>query len=697
MNRSETPRQHFDPWRIRVVFILGVAVFAFYVIRLFSLQIIQGAKYQALATANRTATLREPATRGIIYDRNDYILARNIASFNVVITPANLPEDDGARQEVFRQISKLIGISVNKGNTDETTVKNFSPCVSDLGISQIVVIGETNFPYDPIQIKCNVDEKTAKIVKEHSIDWPGVGIEISPIRDYPTGSLTSEIIGFLGPIPADQQAKFEALGFVTRRDKVGYAGIEDYFQDQLSGKNGMRVVEQDVAGQVIRDVETPQDAVPGNNIRLTIDTRLQLAARTALVNEINYWNTTLGKTLSTNGVVIAMNPKTGEILAMVSYPTYENNRMARFIPADYYNQLIKDPTRPLFNHAISAEHPPGSVFKEAAALGILNEGVVTPDYKVEDPGKITIMQKFYENDPGTPRDYVCWIYKTTNGGHGMVDFLTGVSQSCDVYFYKVGGGFEEEVPNGGLGIYRLAQYARALGYGETTGIELAGETSGLLPEDFPKWKRQTIGENWSTGDTYIATIGQGYVLSTPLQVLVAYATLANDGKLMKPTLVHDILDADGQVVQSFTPTLVRDITKDPVIAVYDGKQQTGEKKTIAPWVIQLAKQGMRLVVTDGTAMAQFEGETIKAAGKTGTAEYCDNVAQEQKLCEPGNWPAHAWFAGYAPYDDPEIAVVAFVYNGKEGSTVAAPIVRQVLESYFRLKAGDSGQDNSSEP
>ncbi|MEN6408561.1 MAG: penicillin-binding transpeptidase domain-containing protein, partial [Anaerolineaceae bacterium] len=295
--------------------------------------------------------------------------------------------------------------------------------------------------------------------------------------------------------------------------------------------------------------------------------------------------------------------------------------------------------------------------------------------------------------PGTPRDYVCWIYKDTNGGHGMVDFLTGVAQSCDVYFYKVGGGYGEEVPNGGLGIYRLSQYARALGYGDTTGIELAGETGGLLPEDFPKWKRQTIGENWSSGDTYIATIGQGYVLSTPLQVLVAYATLANDGKMMKPTLVHDILNADGQVIQSFTPTQVRDLTKDAVIAVYDGKQQTGEYKTIAPWVIQKTKEAMRLVVSDGTAASIFEGSTIQSAGKTGTAEYCDNVAQEQNLCEPGNWPAHAWYAGYAPYDDPEIAVVAFVYNGKEGSTVAAPIVRQVLESYFRLKSGNDSEEN----
>ncbi len=273
---------------------------------------------------------------------------------------------------------------------------------------------------------------------------------------------------------------------------------------------------------------------PGNNVRLTIDTRLQTAAKTALKSEINFWNTYLGRTLSSQGVVIAMNPKTGEILALVSYPTFENNRMARQIPAYYYQQLQADPNRPLFNHAISGEYPPGSVYKLAASLGALNEGVITPDQLIEDQGKITITQKYYENDPGQPREYVCW--EAT--GHGMQDFLHGLANSCDVYFYKIGGGYGTEVPEG-VGVWRLAEYARALGYGRATGIELPGEQSGLVPD--PTWKRINVAENWSTGDTYIATIGQGYVLATPLQVLVSFATVANDGVMMKPTLVKDIL------------------------------------------------------------------------------------------------------------------------------------------------------------
>jgi penicillin-binding protein 2 len=368
--------------------------------------------------------------------------------------------------------------------------------------------------------------------------------------------------------------------------------------------------------------------------------------------------------------------------------------MARLIPAYYYQQLSADPNKPMLNHAISAEYAPGSVYKMAAAIGALNEGVVTPDTVVDDPGLITIVQKFYENDPGRPIEYVCWPYKTTGKGHGDVNFLKGVAQSCDVYFYKIGGGYENQVPNGGLGVWRLKQYAQALGYGQTTGIELPGEADGLVPD--PTWKRITQFENWATGDTYIATIGQGFVLSTPLQVLQSFQVLVNDGVAMKPTLIREVQSPEGEVLQPFRPTQRWDITKDPMITVYDGNVATDQKKTVAPWVIQMAKEGMRLVVTDGTATEEFEGdEAIASAGKTGTAEYCDNIAREQDRCQRGQWPAHAWYVGYAPYDNPEIVVVAFVYNGTEGSKVAAPIVRKVLDGYFELKAidaaGEAGQ------
>ncbi len=684
MNGTEKLRMHFEPWRLWVFYIVVAVVFGYYTFRLFNLQILEGREFLEQSDENRTRIVSVQTERGIIYDRNGFVLARNVPSYNVVITPAYLPADQGAVQEIYRQLSQLIDIPVNRGVTDETTVKTFKPCDNDLGISQIVYIGDTNAPYEPVRIKCNVDQKTAMIVKERAADWAGVGIEIEPVRDYPTGELTAEVIGFLGPIPASLEQEYRDLGFVPGRDKVGYAGVEASLDDLLRGKNGIRVVEVDVAGKEIRDLEPPIPIQPGYNIRLTIDTRLQSAAKTALIEEIRFWNTYLNTIRSTNGVVIAMNPKTGEILALVSYPTFENNRMARFIPAYYYEQLSRDPNRPLFNHAISAEHPPGSVFKLATAIGALNERVITPEQKIIDPGKITITQKFSPNDPGTDRDYVCW----KEDGHGEVDFLHGVAWSCDVYFYKISGGYKDEVKEG-LGIWRLGEYARALGYGTITGIELPGEADGLIPD--PDWKRVNVGENWATGDTYIAAMGQGYVLATVLQVLVSASIIANDGKYMQPTLVREVLDADGNVIRPFQPKLKWDITKDPIISVYDENfYKTDEKKTVEPWVVQLTKQGMHMVTLEGgTAYKEFRSMQIPSAGKTGTAEYCDNVAQSKNLCRPGNWPTHSWYVGFAPYDNPEIAVVAFVYNGGEGASVAAPIVRKVMEAYFELKAIDT--------
>jgi len=659
-----------------------LVLFVFFVIRLFILQIIQGPDFLAQAVENRTSEVNVATKRGSILDRNNYVLARNVASYNIVITPAELPGDEGDLQQVFRELSAMIGVPVNNGILNDETARLFKPCETDFGISQIYEIGDTNKPYSPIEVLCNVDESLALAIQGKSADWPGVGVDVIPVREYPTGELTSEIIGFLGPIPASLEQYYDDLGFQAGRDKVGYAGIEYELQDDLGGRNGQRVIEVDVAGKEIRDLAEPVDPVPGNNIQLTIDTRLQIAAKTALKAEIEYWNTYLGKTLSSQGVVIAMNPKTGEILSLVSYPTYENNRMAREIPAYYYAQLQADANRPLFNHAISGEYPPGSVYKLAASLGALNERVVTPEQQLMDEGKITVIQKFYPNDPGQPREYVCW----ERTGHGLQDFLHGLSNSCDVYFYKIGGGYGTEVPEG-LGVFRLAEYARALGFGRITGIELPGEQPGLVPD--PTWKRTTQFETWATGDTYIATIGQGYVLSTPLQVLMSYATIANDGVMMKPTLIKEIATPDGEVIRSFTPTQIWDITKDNLINEIADSKPTGQTKNVEPWVIDLIREGLRMVITEGTAKAEFEGFNFNAAGKTGTAEYCDNVAQALNLCQQGNWPAHAWFVGYAPYDNPEIVVVAFVYNGKEGSTVAAPIVRKVLEAYFELKQIDA--------
>jgi len=693
MNSSANLSNNIQIWRILVFGLAIAGIFLIYIARLFSLQILQNSEWVTQAEENRISKINLPTQRGIVFDRNDYILAQNIPTYNVVIIPADLPDDLGEIQEIYRQINEMVNVPIN---LNEVSIENpYVPCRSEHGIAQIVEYGETTAPYTPVRIKCNVDRTTAMIIKENAVDLPGVDIEIESVRDYPTGSLTAGIIGFMGPISAAEEEYYLDRNFVPNRDKVGYAGIERYFQSILSGRNGERLVEVDVGGQILRDVMPPVDPTPGLNLRLTIDSRLQSAAESILTRELDEWNAWFGEMRMNSGVVIALNPKTGEILAMVSYPSYENNRMARVIPQYYFEQLSEDKRNPMLNHAVGDELPAGSVFKLVTAVGALNEGVVTPEQIIKAPPKIVIEEKFSANELNPrPREFVDW----NDAGFGEIDFVNGLANSSNVYFYKLGGGYQDEIPEG-LGICRLGTYARALGYGDLPGIELPLVEDGLIPD--PTSKRINQGENWSSGDTYITSVGQGFVIATPLQVLLSASTIANDGALMRPTILQEILDSDGNVIKSFLPDQIRDITTDPVIDIFDDPSSpggcesklTGEKKIVEPWVIEKVQEGMRQAVLNGTLTAEFENVNISVAGKTGTAEYCDKYANDKNLCIPGNWPTHAWTTAYAPYEDPEIAVVAFVYNGGEGATVAGPIVRQLLEAYFEIKAGDIAAEN----
>ncbi|MCQ3938998.1 MAG: hypothetical protein DPW18_18415 [Chloroflexi bacterium] len=725
---TESRPVRFEAWRLMSIYIVVALAMTAFLIRLINLQVFQSEDWRTRAVDNYTNEVSVPAPRGIIYDRNGYILARNIASYNVVVTPANLPVDDSDIQRIYRELSELVDVPVGGPVTDESLeeAKLFAPCVEGPGIAQLVALQDTLAPYSPVKIKCNVSEEIARIVEEKSVDWPGVAVEIEPIRDYPTGSLTAHIVGFLGPIPASQEEELRAQGFIPNRDKIGYSGVEASLQDILAGRNGLRVVQVDVAGQEIRNLEPPIAPEPGNNVYLTIDTRLQAAAEATLLEEINFWNTYFGRIRISSGVIIAMNPKTGEILAMVSYPNYENNRLARIIPAYYYEQLSQDPRKPLLNNAISAEYPPGSTFKLSTATGAFNEGVVDGDDIVQAPGQLLLCERFNPTDVCTDantRPFVDHIFEKLPEGFGSINFYQCIGFSSNVCFYKLGGGYEDEIPQG-LGIERLRQYARALGYDERSGIQLYGEADGLIPD--PQWKRINTGENWSTGDTYIASVGQGYVLATPLQVLLSGATIANNGVLMQPTIVRQVTDGDGNVIpvwfnpqnpldftvtefetpgsyqiSPFTSNKKWDITVDPLIREYscDGPYctLTDELKTVKPETVQAVREGMRLAVTAtlyGTLNDLFGDFPIAVAGKTGTAEYCDDVARAANRCQFGSWPTHSWTVAFAPYEDPEIIVLAFAYNGGEGASVAGPMVERVIRAYFEIKALDIAQGQS---
>ena len=697
MLRSPLSSQNKIPTDRILSFAVAIGlIFLVFIGRLFTYQIINGDFWRAQAIENRLREVSLAPTRGVIFDRNGIVLARNVASYNVVVTAANLPDDQGAIQDIIRSLSDFIEVPISQ--SDITPENPFVPCVSDHGISQIIEYGEQSAPYRNVKIACNIDEIQARIIQEKTMDWPGISLEIETVRDYPTGSLTANIIGFLGPISSLEEDYYLDRGYVTNRDKIGYAGLERYFESILSGKPGKRVVEVDVGGRIIRDAVPVISPLAGQNVYTTLDTRLQSAAESILLDEIGDWNAYFGELRITSGVVIAMNPQTGEVLAMVSYPTYENNRLARVIPAYYFEQLNADVRNPLLNQAVGAELPAGSVFKLSTALGALNEGVVTPEQIITTPPEIQLANKYTPNDPGNSKTYVDW----KDEGFGELNFIGGFSNSSNVYFYQLGGGDAEELGTGipgevpeGLGICRLASYAKALGYGDFLGIELPDEADGIIPS--PKWKRIAHGENWSTGDTYITSVGQGFVTATPLQILMSASTIANDGKLMQPTIIEKITDAEGELIVPFVPDIKWDITTDQIIDIYSDPTSaggceaklTGQKTSVEPWVVEKIQEGMRAAVTGGTLEDTFENIGIAAAGKTGTAEYCDTFAYEKGLCIPGSWPSHAWTLAYAPFDNPEIAVVAFAYNGGEGASVAGPIVRRTIEAYFELKSIDS--------
>jgi penicillin-binding protein 2 len=427
-------------------------------------------------------------------------------------------------------------------------------------------------------------------------------------------------------------------------DQVGLSGIEYAYEDELRGYKGKRNVEVDVAGRELARLAEVLPR-PGHNLYLTLDVQFQKAVEEVLRKGMRNAH-------AKQGVVVALNPQNGEVLAMVSLPAYDDNLFATPIKPEDYEALTEDPLRPLVNHAIIGQYPPGSTFKLVPASGALQEGILNDKTIVKTPGVIWLPNKYFPDDPQLAQPFYDW-YKP---GFGQLTIREGIAQSSDVFFYKVSGGFPDDFPNG-LGLDLFDKYARAFGFGEPTGMDLPGEASGLTPD--AAWKRKTFGESWSTGDTYNMGIGQGFVLATPLQLANMAAIVANGGKFYRPHLARAIVDADGKVVRKIEPQLVRSVGVDPQY-------------------LQVVREGMRGAVTHGTAWKANLAE-VEVAGKTGTAEYFGPRVN-------GYLPTHAWFIAFAPYENPEIALVVFVAGGGEGSEVAVPIAVDVLRAYFHLPA-----------
>jgi penicillin-binding protein 2 len=637
----ETKKRNIKFVAFRAVVIASFALLAF---QSWQMQIVQGERYLQQADRNRFRLVSIDAPRGIIYDREGRLLAGNRPSFTVSIVPADLPEEE---EQIFQRLSTLLEIPVSSRDVlpslDRHYLSDSEEYEPEPQMKELAQIGRMA-PFVPVPIKSNVPRDIAFIIEEQRLEWPGVIVEVEPLREYISSTLVSHLIGYVGSIPEQ-----EVGSYIDRRDAdydandiVGLTGVELIFEDELRGHKGQRHMEVDITGREMRTIGRPLEPVPGHNLILTIDLDLQAVAERALQERIT-------KAGSESGVAIAMNPQTGEILAMVSLPSYDNSLFIGGISEEDYAQLSEDPRHPLVNHAISGLYPPGSTFKIVTAAAGLEEGIVDRRSVLFCPGTIWIPHRFAPDNPELAQPFNCWA----EDGHRSISVVEAIAQSCDIYFGMLAGGYGEDE---GLGQEALHNYARLFGLGQPTGIDLPGENAGLVPDE--TWKRLAYGETWVTGDTYNVAIGQGFILATPLQILNATAAAANGGRLYTPQLVREIRDVEDNVVRPFSPELIRELP-------------------VSSETIEIVRQGMRGAVTHGTAWGANLGG-VGVAGKTGTAEYPGRRDWE------GNLPTHAWFTAFAPFDDPEIALVVFVEGGGEGGTVAVPVAAEILSYYFNV-------------
>lgn len=732
-----------------------VAVFVIFAFRMYDLQVLQYDSWKALADENRFSELPIASDRGVIFDRYGQSLASNAAAYIVEITPAELPTEQAARYSIYNRLSALVDVppTISTELVDGERIRS---------IERIVNEGEGVRPFTPIAVAADIERNAAIRIREESIDLPSVNVRSIAVREYPTGALTAHIIGYLGPIGPQEAERLRELGYDPAFDRVGYDGVEAYLETELSGRRGSRRREVDVVGEVVNEISyTPP--VAGVSVRLTLDIELQKAAERALEEQLAILNSETIR--SESGVVIAMDPRTGEILAMVSYPSYDNSRFARAIDGEYYLQVLNDPLTPLVNHATGSLYAPGSAWKLITAAAVLEENIIEPNTMLYDPGDLIIQNRYAEFDPLSSQRFVCHL----RTGHGNLNMVGALAQSCNVYFYQVGGGnpeiSESRLRPGGLGIDNLIRYSTALGIGSEVGVELPSEIAGRMPDR--NWKRINYGENWSTGDTYNAAFGQGYITVTPLQLIASVQGIIM-GRLYQPTLVREFINQEGRAIEPFEPIVARTLSLDqanpdgtitlhlledqlirgsdslactcePNSDFYnpsrcDPEQYRAEVDIDASEVVadvrsyrvfvpegygfngsicgrtppfsdftpaflseenlDIVRTGMRKAVEVGTALDNIgdlslvrpDGTPVLIAGKTGTAEYCDDIAMSRGFCIPGGWPAHAWFTSYTSYNDPELLVVAFVYNGEEGSANALPIAAKVMEAYYRLAA-----------
>lgn len=591
--------------RFLALFLCAVFIMLLLLLRLWYLQVISTEKFQLLSEKNRIRYIPISAPRGPIYDRDGRLLVDNRPAFSVVA----MRQDVADRDHLLERLSEYLDIPV------EDLARRWE--------------AGRRFPYyRPVPLAEDISREQLERVQENAVDLPGVLIDVQPLRSYPYDDVAAHVFGYLGEV-TEQQLRSGDYRQYRSGEYVGKSGLEEKLESYLRGVDGQRLLEVDVRGKELRVLRV-QEPEPGNRVFLTLREDVQLAAERALGDQA--------------GAAVAIDVRSGEVLAMASSPSYNPGMFARGISSAEWISLLQDSSHPLQNKALTGQYPPASTFKIVTALAALREGAAKPSTQVNCDGRITLGN----------RDFRCW----KRYGHGRTDLRKAMRESCDVWFYRVG--LE-------LGIDKLSKAAMELGLGQKLGFDLGGEKSGLIPSR--QWKRARFNASWYDGETVNTSIGQGFVLTTPLQLATMTASVANGGTVLRPRIIKKVESWDGKILHESAPDVLRkaefsaehlDIVQNSLEAVVNEQRGTG-------WASRL--------------------ESVRVAGKTGTAQVVRRRADDAEPLEEGTpyrFRDHALFVAYAPAEDPRIAVAVIVEHGEHGSTTAAPVARNILQAYFGL-------------
>ncbi len=586
-------------------FILSATLLAVLFGRATYMIVFQGDRYGIMAERNSVRQIPQVAPRGIIFDRFGKPLVGNVPSVGAAIIPMDLPVDAESRHRLFSLL-----VSVLHADPDM--------------IDTAFTVGEDGNRITPIPIKAKLTQEEMISFASRQKEFPGVSLFKSAYREYSDSVIFSHLIGYQGKMTEEEL--IHGSGYLPT-EMVGKQGVEKGYENVLHGERGYERVEVDSLGRP-KKLLGSVPATPGSDLILAIDADLEKKAYDSL-------QAVLEARGLTRGAVVALDPRDGSVLALVSVPGFDNNLFSEGISGDEYRSLLQDESKPLFNRAISGEYAPGSTFKPVIASAALSEGVIDDRTEIESKGGISVGSFFFGD----------WK------AHGFTDIRRAIAVSSDVFFYTVGGGYGGIA---GLGISRMKEYASRFGYGAVSGIDIPGESDGFLPDK--EWKKEVMGEPWYIGDDYHSAIGQGFITATPLQIVNSIAAVANGGTLYVPRVVSQVRAPDGRTTQN-PPKVIRN-------------------GIVGSDVLRIVREGMRETVTDGTALT-LGGLSLPVAGKTGTAQFGMGSL------------THGWFASFAPYDDPKIAMIVLV-EGQEGDETynTVPVTKEIYDWYFRERLFD---------